>query len=252
MRYLPTCLVFAALLPGPIARAESPGTLSAQYAPQRSVTGALRVGANVAYMSGDADVDLFGTPLAHSPAATERVCLGGSVVLAFTSRWGARIDALYTLRGGSAEQLLGGFGQSTGSYSFRYDLRYVELPILATFTFPYDGEFVPHVFAGPDISFLLSSKVTGEGTYTDQNDELQEYGDTLDLGEDTASVDVAVTAGAGIKLPLARGRLALDVRYALSINKAIARAETVPYQGITLTSKNLRNRTLVLMAGYEF
>jgi len=234
------------------ARADSGAAGSAPYASQRTVTGAVRLGANFAHMSGDADVDLFGTPLSHSPEAAERLCVGGSLVLGFTPRWGARIDALYAVKGGSASQLLGGMGESTGAYTFDYDMRYLQLPLLATFTFPYDGEFVPHLFAGPELAFLLSSEVDGEGSFTDENAETQEFSDALDISDDTATFDLAITVGAGIKMPLARGRLVLDVRYAVSLTKAVASAETVPYQGITLRSRNLRHRAMVLTAGYEF
>ncbi len=251
MKHVSSCLLVYLLLSGANARAESVTDEASLYAPRRTVTGALRVGANITSMSGDADVDLFGTPLSHSPAATERLCFGASAVLAFTPRWGARVDALYAQRGGSAGQTLGGFGDSSGSYSFQYDLRYLEFPLLATFTFPYDGEFVPHLFAGPVISYLLSSKVEGEGVFLDENDEAQQFEDSLDISDDTSTFDFAVTVGAGVKFPLPRGRLVIDVRYAMSLNKAISSADTVPYQGITLSSRNLRNRTLVLTAGYE-
>ncbi len=223
------------------------------YAPQRRVTGGVVASASFASLGGHADLDLLGTPLSASPEATERLSIGAEMALRLTPRWGLQVELSYATRGASSAQVLGGFGSSSGGYSLDYDLRYLELPLLVTFTLPYDGRVTQYLFAGPDLGLLLSSEISGDGYVTDPDtgEVSQQFASTEDIASDTAGFDVGVTVGAGVKLPLRRGRLVLSARYAISLRTAVEDNQLTISQGVTLNSRDLRHRALMLTAGYE-
>ena len=223
------------------------------YAPRARLTGGALLSASFAGLGGSADLNLLGTPLSASPQTTERLAGGGYIALALTPKWGLQVELLYSTRGANSGETLGGFGDAAGAFTLDYDLRYLELPILATFTVPYDGAVTQYFFAGPDLAYLLAADIDGDGYVTDPDSAaLEEFAGSEDISADTSSFDLGLTIGAGVKLPLASGRLLLAVRYTMSLTESVSSNEITISQGIVLTSQKLRHRALSLSAGYEF
>lgn len=284
-RFAIACWVAAVLLSWTWAWAEpgaAPGAVIAEpdgaprYAPQRRLTGGAIAGLGLADMGGEVEADVFGMQTSPSPQVLEGLSAGGFVALQLHARWGARIELRYTRRGASAAQaadfaapgddMSGGdmMGQDEAPaipYAFDFQLAYLELPLLATCTIPYDGRLVPYVFAGPDLGLLLSAEVAGDVPMIDDqgNVQVDDQGNLRtvraekDVKDGVSSFDVGVTLGAGMKFPLGRGRLVLDARYTLGILEAADGGEIALVENlVTLSPRNLRHRVLSLSAAYEF
>ncbi|GAB4521719.1 MAG: hypothetical protein Tsb0020_40280 [Haliangiales bacterium] len=227
------------------------------YAPQPRVTGGVLVGVGFLTMSGDVDVDIDVEPVmiddSPAPRADQGLSVGGFIAAQLTPAWGARGEVRYSQRGARADSSGGGLGSAGSGYSFEFAVTYIEVPLLVTYTVPYDGRFTPYLFAGPDIAFLLSSEISGEGVLFDNmGDMVGAFRGTQDVKDATASVDYAVTFGAGMKFPLPAGRLVLDARYLISVTEAVGAGETEFADGVVLRPGGLRNHGLQLSAAYEF
>lgn len=249
-------------------------TRASGHAPQPRVTAGVVAGLGLADMSGEVQVDALGMQSSPSPQVHEGLSAGAYAALQLDARWGVRLELRYTQRGASAVQapalempgdMPGDEPPDDGAFAlpYEFDLRlaYLELPLLATFTIPYDGRLAPYFFAGPDLGLLLSAEVSGAVPVLDGegNPQLDDEGLPVtaevsrDVEDGVGSFDLGITFGAGMKFPLARGRMVLDARYTLGVIEAadggtIALIDNV----ITLSPRSMRHRVLSLSAAYEF
>lgn len=122
-------------------------------------------------------------------------------------------------------------GRGSDAYRETMNLEYVELPILAKFYLPFSRAFRIHVFAGPAPALNIRARVDARFA-----GEFQE--ETLD---NVMGFDIGLAAGAGIEVPVGRGRITFDARYTA---------------GLTTLSKesddDIRNGAVSLLFGYMF
>jgi hypothetical protein len=258
------CCLAAVLLAGAWAQAE-PGSeiVGPAHAPQSRLSGGVVAGIGLADMSGAVDARVLGMASSPSPQILEGLSAGGFLTLQLDQRWGARVALRYSQRGASVVQAPRGMsGDEPAAIPYAFDLRlaYLEVPLVATFTIPYDGRLVPFFFAGADLGFLLSAEVAGDVPVIDADGNVQRNAQgnpetvrvSRDVKEGVSRFDVGVTLGAGMKFPLARGRLVLDARYSLGILAAADGGEIALVEGlVTLEPRGLRHRVLSLSAAYE-
>ncbi len=188
-----------------------------------------------------------------SAATTLRWSAGGFIAAALTAHLGVRVEVRYSQRGGVAEQSLGGgFGSGDG-FELDYDLRYVEVPVLATVSLPYDGGFGYQLFAGPSVGYLLAAELIGEGSAAlPGTTERFELTATEDLTDAAETIELAAVLGGAARFPLPRGTLVLDVRYYYGVRAVIDTARFEPVRGLVAVEVDeLRNRGLMLSLGFE-
>lgn len=104
------------------------------------------------------------------------------------------------------------------------EFTYLHVPVLLKVRLVKKGDFVPVVFTGTGVSFLLSAKDSGE-----------------DVKDYFRSVDIGVDIGAGLEIALGKMKALLDARYYLGLSNM--------YSG---EGFSMKNRSFVLAAGLIF
>jgi len=94
-----------------------------------------------------------------------------------------------------------------GTYKSRLTLNYLEVPILANYTFGADT-FRTHAFAGPDFGFKLGGK------YSYEYDGLR--GEDTNMGH-FKGMDLGLKFGAGLDYPIGPGRLGADLAFIVGL-----------------------------------
>lgn len=120
---------------------------------------------------------------------------GGFVTYSLSPRFAVQPELMYMQKGTE----YGFFGSLTWSAD------YLEVPILAKYSFPTKGKFKPSFFAGPALALLLSSNV-----------EAEYQGETfLDISvkDGMKSADVGIVLGGGFAYQLRTFALTFDIRY---------------------------------------
>jgi len=111
------------------------------------------------------------------------------------------------------------------------DMEYVEIPILATFTFPSDPSLLAaRAFAGPSVGLRASCNLTSPGDQT---------GFTNCDGDLSKTFDFSLTAGAGLKIGHGVGGIILDVSYDFGLLDITGASSTT----------SARNRSLLFSVG---
>jgi len=134
-------------------------------------------------------------------------------------------------------------------------LNYVEIPLIAKYSFNLTSIFSAYVDAGPYIGFLLNAKTITTGTssiYVDKNGtsltiggnplSLQDFGQTTTITSDIKTLNTGITGGVGISRPILNGDIILDIRGSYG------------FTNIQKNSINGKNNTgsLVVTLGYSY
>src|SRR5690625_2334816 len=156
----------------------------------------IKGGVNVATMYGD-QVD----------NADVRAGFTGGLFLnyRFTRNWSIRPEVLFSMKGADLDQGL--TGENGGA---DYELGYLEIPILAKYTFTTNSMVKPYLNLGPQVGFTLYGNSNGQDL---NNDQLKD-------------AEFALAAGGGIDLAVAGSpsdfiqTVGLDLRYTLGLTDA--------------------------------
>ena len=151
--------------------------------------------------------------------------VGGFVAIRFGNGFSIQPEALYTQKGMGASAPGG-----TASTEFELKADYVDVPLLARFTF---GKGLRgYVFAGPSLNFLISAKAKS-GSF--------ENGSETDVSEDMEAFEAALVLGGGIEI----GPLLVEARWSEGLTNILAEA-TDP------AGTDLKTRTLLVLGGLRF
>ncbi|HLW30758.1 MAG TPA: porin family protein [Aequorivita sp.] len=178
-------------------------------------------GVNFATLSGDHLGDIKSRTGFH---------LGGLVEIPVTERFAVQPEILYSAQGAEYKES----GQESGvdySYEYKNKLDYISVPVMAKF-YVVDGLAIE---AGPQISFLTSSKGEYEGTMGG----ITVSGDS-DL-EDISTIDFSLGAGASYRLPMG---VFFGARYNFGLSNV--------YDGDNADDNKIHNNVFQLSAGYSF
>lgn len=153
--------------------------------------------------------------------------VGGFIVVGINDNIGIRPEVLYSMRGTKFEWEFWGT-----IYKGRYNLNYLEIPVLLQYTLTVDGSFKPNLLIGPALGIKLSAKAKVEG------------GEEEDIMESMKSMDFGVILGAGAVL---NNRITFEVRYNIglsSIEKNVPRNYWIdPY--------DFKNRVISIILGFS-
>ena len=151
--------------------------------------------------------------------------VGGFVALGLGSGFSIQPEALYTQKGMGASA-----PRETASTEFELKADYVDVPLLARFTF---GKGLRgYVFAGPSLNFLISAKAKSGffGTASE-----------TDVSEDLESFEAAFVLGGGIEV----GPLLVEARWSEGLTNILA-------DGVSPAGPELKTRTLLVLGGLRF
>ena len=110
---------------------------------------------------------------------------------------------------------------------------YLHIPILLRARLMKEGKFVPVVFAGPAVGFLLSA--------TDGGDDVKEYFKSTDFGLDL---------GLGAEIALGKMKALIDLRYYMGLTNCFNEPDMVMMA--IPTDWSMKNAAFILTAGIIF
>lgn len=122
----------------------------------------------------------------------------------------------------------------------RFD--YVELPVLVRYQFPLKGRFKPHIFAGPSISYTLSSELELSASVLSV---------TADIGSVTQVSDFGLVGGGGFGYEVGSGVVTLDARVYYGLTNVLLTGDFEINGSIqTIEEDDFKNYGFIFMLGY--
>lgn len=202
-------LVVCGVLIGFLALAVSPA------AAQITGKGA-KLGLSLANMSGD-DIEENDAKLGFA--------LGGFVTYSISEAFSVQPELLFVQKGTK---------WSEGDAKLVFRLSYLELPILAKYSFAAGPNMKVFVFGGPAIAFKIGATSYFEWEGESETDDI----------EDMKALDLGLAFGAGIQMPFNNLLLSLDARYTLGLTDC--------FEEIDGETVSVKNGAFLILAGIGF
>jgi hypothetical protein len=174
------------------------------------------------------DVPKFTDELDSTVATTSQrigYAVGGFLAIRFGSGFSIQPEMLYTQKG---VKINVSEGAELGDVRYKAD--YVDVPILARYTFGKGGRV--YVFGGPSLDFKVSAKVSA-GILDKTEEE--------DISDDIENFEFALVFGGGIEL----GPLLLEARWSEGLTNVAKSVDGAP-------SGDVKTRTYLFLAGFRF
>lgn len=134
-------------------------------------------------------------------------------------------------------------------------LDYIEVPVLAKFTFPMANNLVPGLYVGPSFAFKLRSKLN---VVEARSEEGALLGSMQPKIVNAKSTDIGLVIGTALAVDGPATRIVVDFRYTFGFNNILkAHSFVASSSEIALIDDNdqpldLKNRTLAIMVGMGF
>ena len=157
-------------------------------------------------------------------------CFGAHLGGELSGNFSWRAEIIYSRKGAKTVQLgTDESGTSTGDVHYYFNVNYLEIPALATYTIPTRGAFSPVLYLGPAIDFELSSELDA------QYPSGVKYAFAGDQNlDETSSPDFSLIFAGGVDIDTGNTLVNVQIRYVMGL-KEIYRSS--------------KNRTLTVMAG---
>lgn len=183
------------------------------------LTGGPKIGANFANLYGE-NVKEAEEELGEDFKSKLGICVGGFITFNISEMFAIQPEVLYSMKGSKAEGTL--FGET---FKVKFNLSYLEIPVLVKLRITTRGNVKPNIFAGPSLAIKLSGKTKTEYAGESEEDDLEDIKDT----------DIGLIIGAGVDF----GKLTVDLRYNLGLTKLSE-------------EDDVKNKAISLMIGYSF
>ncbi len=157
---------------------------------------------------------------------------------AFDEHFSLQPELLYTEKG-VCDNLYDGFISIDLTASFDY----VELPVLAIYTFTEEGGFRPFLYGGPNVSFTIGSELELSASILSA---------TVDFSNLTHVTDFGFVAGGGFEYPFGKGSLLFDARFQLGFTNVILSGDfEINGSTQTIDEDDFKNYGFAFMLGYR-
>jgi len=170
------------------------------------VRGGFKVGGNLNFASFEPDV-----PVGNLTSAVS-FNFGGVVDFDISKNFGIEVNLLYNNH--KAEWDYRGYDPYYGlwfDYDVTFSMHSLSLPVLAKVKFP-SKQVTPFLGLGPEVGIVLSNKSKIKISANGLIDEI-----TVDLGDETAALNFAITLVVGIDINLRRIILSPEIRFSLGL-----------------------------------
>ena len=191
------------------------------------LTGGLKIGANFANLYGE-DLKEMEEELGEDFESRLGICIGGFITFNISEMFAIQPEVLYSMKGSKAEGTL--FGET---FKVKFNISYLEIPVLVKLRIPTQGNVKPSLFAGPSLAIKLSGKSKVEYAGESEEEDIEELKNT----------DFGLIIGAGVDLGfgfLGQGKITVDLRYNFGLTK------------ISEENDEVKNKVISLMIGYSF
>jgi opacity protein-like surface antigen len=128
------------------------------------------------------------------------------------------LEPMYLQKGGTIK---------TSSYTLKYKVNYIELPILIKYAFLINSTLVPYAMAGPSIGLLASAKFEDDEGYTQ------------DEKDNTSGFDFGLGLGGGVSYPFGNMTFFGETRYVFGLTNINSESD----------ESTVRNRGLLVLFG---
>ena len=161
---------------------------------------------------------------------------GGFCDFELTNHFMLQMEILYTTKGAQKEYTdsfsAGAEQFSNTTITQKYDLKYIEVPLLIKYK-PFKGSNVDfNLFAGPSIAKKLNGQYKEEGGPDPEQTGLRDL-------EELEEIDVGFILGGGIGIPIGHNQIIIDIRYDLGYTNS-------------LKVKHIKNSVASLTLGFAF
>lgn len=173
----------------------------------------INAGANVADMTETESAD-----------ARTGLLIGGQVTIRITEQFAFQPELYYSQKGIKSDIDAG----EVGSVEMKMKNDYLEVPLLARYTFTQSPKVHPFLLAGPSLGFSTSCKFEADGESIDCDDDV-----------DLNTFDLGGIAGAGLEFPVGRNAISIGARYDFGFNEVIKDSDS-------------KNRTISFLVGFVF
>ncbi len=201
-----------------------------------SIAGELSFGVNAGLLTSN----VTGTPDGWEPAKSYRTAFTGGILLnyAFDESFSLQPELIYASKG-FAGNLYEGFVDIDATCSFDY----VELPVLARYSFLPGGKFRPCVFAGPSVAYSIAS---------DLELSIGPFAGSADISSLTHTTDFGIVLGAGFGYETGGGTLTFDVRYQRDFTNVITSGDfEINGSTRTIDIDDFKNYGFAFLVGYR-
>jgi len=184
--------------------------------------------------------NVTGTPEGWEDSQAYRTAFAGGVVLnyAFNEAFSLEPELLYFSKG-VAGNLYEGFVDVTVTASFDY----MELPVLAKYTFLPGKKFRPCVFAGPSFAYSIASEIEISAGIPSGSADISSLTHTTDFG---------AIVGAGFGYETGQGTLTFEVRYQRGFTNVVTTGDfLINGSTETLTVDDFKNYGFAFLVGYR-
>lgn len=195
----------------------------------------VKAGLNIATLTGD-DIE--------DAKSKTGFAFGGFVTYEVNEMFFLQPELLFTMKGAKFEDE---YTEEEDDYVYyekyegSWNLNYLEIPVLAKFNIPMEGNIKPNVFLGPSLGINIGATYDKDYEYwvKDENGDIiaEESGSDDGDIEDIKGVDFGLVFGAGVDF----GKITADVRYNLGLS-------TIADEG----DAKIKNSVISLMLGYSF
>ena len=156
-----------------------------------------------------------------------------------TENFSLQPELLYTQKG-VKDNLYEGFVTVDLTASFDY----IELPVLAKYTFMPEKKFRPNIYGGPSVAFTMSSELEVSAFL---------FSAEIDFSDLTHVTDFGIVAGGGFDYSLGTGMIICDARFYLGFTNVILSGDfEIDGSTQTIDEDDFKNYGFSLMAGYAF
>ncbi|UCF06583.1 MAG: PorT family protein [bacterium] len=200
-----------------------------------AIAGDISLGAKVGMITAN----ITQTPKEWEQTKSFKVGFMGGVYLnyAFNENFSIQPELLYTQKG-VKDNLYDGFITIDLTASFDY----IELPVLAKYTFTWKESFKPYIYAGPSFAATVSSELEVSALLLSTE---------IDFSDLTHVTDFGLVAGAGFDYALGKGVLVFDTRFQIGFTNVILSGDfEIDGSTQTIDEDDFKNFGFAFMAGY--
>lgn len=204
-----------------------------------AIAGEISYGAKV----GVSASNITQTPAEWEPDKSFKAGFTGGLFLnyAFNESFSIQPELLYTQKGFKSNLFA---YEDIISVDLTAKFDYIELPVLAKYTFVPEKQFRPCIFAGPCFAYTLASELGVSALI---------FTAEIDFSDLTHVTDFGFVAGGGFDYSLGPGMLVFDARFQYGFTNVILSGDfEIDGSTETIDEDDFKNYGFAFMAGYAF